>query len=336
MAGEHTEPPDGSSVADQALQWFVLLQSGHATSADRRKFHEWIGADALRRQEFEQCSKVWRELDSVKPLLCEELSEAARRPVSRTVPRRQWALSAALTAILVVFVGAGWWITTGFETAEYRTAKGERRTVVLPDGAMMTLNTETVVAIEFSFTKRSLVLREGEALFAVAHADRRPFEVLAGDRVVRDVGTQFVVRRRDQAVAITVVEGAVEVQRVPQEAPVQSWQRLTAAEQVSYRQGDPLSPVKAVSLGAITAWVEGKAFFEERPLSEVIEEMGRYQEGEVRILDHRVGELKVSGVFSVNDREGFLNALERAVPVTVSHVNRNLVILEQRSPSEQR
>lgn len=338
MAGRHTNSNGGSSAADQALQWFVLLRSGHATRADLRNFQEWLGADATRRREFETCSRLWGELDSVKPLFRDELADMAldrERADSRSAcgVMGRWNLgrcSAVLATLLVIALMGGWWFAAGFEAAEYRTAKGERRTVVLADGSTITMNTDTVVAAEYSFASRTVVLLKGEALFAVSHAGRRPFDVEAGNRVVRDVGTQFVVRREGQNVLVTVVEGAVEVQRFEDKASTESWQMLTAGEQVSYRQGGPLSPVKMVSLAASTAWVEGKAMFEDRPLSEVIQEMGRYQGGEIRVLDPRIGALKVSGMFRVDDREGFLRALERAVPVSISRVNGELIILEEK------
>jgi len=338
MAVEHRESGDHESGADRAMQWFVRLRSGHATFADRREFQLWIAADALHRQEFEKCSSLWDELDSAKPLLHEDLSRVAldweratERPVFRPVWR--WSpvrFSSVLAALFVVVIAAGWWLTTGFETGEYRTTKGERRAVILPDGSMVTLNTETVVATVFSFSERTVTLQEGEALFAVSHNDRRPFEVRAGSRVVRDIGTQFVVRRQDENVNVAVVEGAVEVQRFVQPSPAQSWQLIKAGEQVSYGLTGELSSVRSVSLAATTAWLEGKVMFEDRPLSEVIQEVGRYQTGEIRILDPGIGALKVSGVFGTNDRMGFLKALEQVVPVSVSQVNGAVAVLEEK------
>jgi transmembrane sensor len=334
MAGGHTESGNHEASADRAMQWFVLLQSGQATPIDRLEFQQWISADAGRRREFEKCSRLWGELDSARPLLREELARAAldwecaaERPDSRAL--WSWSpvrFSSVLASLLVAVIAVGWWLTTGFETEEYRTAKGERRTVILSDGSMVTMNTETVMAAEFSFFKRAVVLREGEALFAVSHEGRRPFEVKAGSRVVRDVGTQFVVRRQNERVIVTVVEGAVEVQRSD---PAASWQLIMAGEQISYGAIGALSSVSRVSLTATTAWLEGKVMFEDRPLVEVIQEVGRYQTGEIRILDPRIGALKVSGVFGTNDRIGFLKALERAVPVVVSQVNGAVAVLEE-------
>lgn len=338
MAGAHIESGNHESSADRAMQWFVLLQSGQATPADRLEFQQWIGADAGRRREFEKCSRLWGELDSARPLLREELARAAldweRAAQHPGACRAVWGwrlarASVSLAALIVGLFAVGWWFTAGSGATEYRTAKGEQRTVILSDGSMVTMNTETVVDAEFSFFKRAVVLREGEALFAVSHEGRRPFEVKAGSRVVRDVGTQFVVRRQDENVNVTVVEGAVEVQRFVQPAPTQSWQLIKAGEQVSYGLTGELSSVSRVSLTATTAWLEGKVMFEDRPLTEVIQEVGRYQTGEIRILDPRIGALKVSGVFGTNDRTGFLRALERAVPVVVSQVNGAIAVLEE-------
>ncbi|SPP65591.1 FecR family protein [Nitrospira lenta] len=338
IVGEQAEPHDAASIAEQALEWFVRLQSGGATYADRRAWHAWVDADPMHRREFDRCCRLWGELDSTRPLLREELVRAARewecaaqRP--RTVSMwsyRPARLSAVCALLLAVVIAGGWWFTSGVATAEYRTAKGERRIVVLPDGSAVTLNTSTVIATAFSRSKRTVVLQEGEALFAVSHSGGGPFEVVAGNRVVRDIGTQFVVRRLEQRVMVTVVEGAVEVQQSEPAASEPLWQRLTAGEQIAYEPSGAISPVKTVSLAEATAWLEGKVMFEDRPLSEVIQEVGRYQRGEIRILDPRIGALRVSGVFGADDRAGLLNALERAAPIVVSHVNGEVVVLEEK------
>lgn len=324
------------SVADRALQWFTLLQSGDATGADRRRFRSWLVADARHRQEFETLSTLWADLDGVKLLLHDELTHAvldeeaaARRQRYRTV--RRWDagwVSAALALCLLVIVTGGYWLFSP-EVMEYRTAKGEQQTVTLSDGSMVRLNTGTVLTTKISMLRRTVVLREGEAYFAVSHEQNRPFEVTAGSGVVRDVGTRFVVRRDDEKVTVTVVEGAVDVQHLAKGVSTAQWQRLMAGGQVSYEPQRGPSSIETVSLAASTAWMEGKVIFEERPLAEVVREIGRYQPGEIRILDPRIEALHVSGVFGVSDREGFLKALERAVPVKSSHVNRELIVLEQ-------
>lgn len=342
MARGQTDPDNGPSKADEALQWFVLLRSGNATGAHRRQFLSWMGSDAMHRKEFQKLSKLWGDLDATKPLLHDELTRMAidwkSEGQSLGSPTSHWnkgRLSMVLASLVLAVMAGGWWFTTGLEVREYVTAKGERRTVILADGSRMTMNTETVVAASFSRFRRAVELREGEALFAVEH-EQRPFEVLAGSRLVRDVGTQFMVRRLNDDVTVTVVEGAVEVQRLPGAESSEPWQLVVAGEQVAYGRAGRLAPVRTVSVAATTAWMDGKVMFDDRPLSEVVQEVGRYQSGEIQILDPRIGALKISGVFGINDREGFFHALEQAVPIAVSRVNRNLVILEsKRRPSDE-
>ncbi len=336
--GGETGHDEGLSGADEALQWFVLLRSGNATESDHRHFQSWLEEDAIRRVQFEQLSRIWVDLNATKPLLRDVLTslEVEWRAAGQTPPpektwrwdTRRWVTVVA--TLLVVVVTGGWWFATRVDLMEYHTAKGERRTVTLTDGSTITMNTGTVVATEFSQSRRAVVLREGEALFAVSHSSDRPFEVTAGNRVVRDVGTRFVVRRQDERVTVTVVQGAVEVSGLAKAASKEPWQLLMAGEQLSYDQRGALSPTKPVSLAAITGWVTGKVIFEDSPLSEALEVIGRYHPGEIRMLDPAMGDLKISGVFGVNDRDGFLRALERAVPVTVSYVNKNLVVLEHK------
>ncbi|KAG0749194.1 hypothetical protein G6F24_015275 [Rhizopus arrhizus] len=61
-------------------------------------------------------------------------------------------------------------------TAGLRTATGERRTVTLPDGGMLYLNTGSAVDVDYGSERRLLRLYQGEVLVQTApdNAGRRP------------------------------------------------------------------------------------------------------------------------------------------------------------------
>ncbi|MEP6933241.1 MAG: FecR family protein [Nitrospirota bacterium] len=325
------------SIADQALRWFVRFRSGDATIADTRQFESWVKSDLSHQQEFEKISRLWVDLDETKPLLVEELIRVvgdgkfeAHRSLERCAGRWiTYGLSTALAASLMLFIAVGWWMVDRPETAGYRTAKGEQRTVAFPDGSRMILNTDTAVTTRLSSSRSAVILHRGEAFFVVSHDKQKSFEVEAGRGVVRDIGTQFTVRRQLDQVTVTVVEGAVEVQGPSEKVGIEPGRLLTAGDKTSYGAGGSLAPVEKIDIAASTAWMEGKLLFDHRPLTEVIQEIGRYQEGEIRVLDPRLNDLKVSGVFGVGDRDGFLLALETAIPVKSTRVNTDLVILEK-------
>lgn len=329
------------SAADQALRWFVRLRSGDAMAADQRQFQSWVWSDPSHQQEFEKISRLWVDLDKAKPLLIDELNRAVTDGKSESHRSRErhagrwtaYGLSTALAASLVLFIAGGWWMASRPEIAEYRTAKGEQQTVALPDGSRMVLNTDTAVTTQLSASRRVVILHRGEAFFVVSHDKKASFEVEAGSGVVRDVGTQFTVRRQPEQVTVIVVEGAVEVQSFSGKGGRDPWRLLTTGDKTSYGGRGSLAPVEKIDIAAATAWIEGKVLFDQRPLAEVIREVGRYQQGEIRVLDSWLNDLKISGVFSVNDREGFLKALEAATPVKFSRINEELVIVEQKRNS---
>ncbi len=333
----HAVTDDQLSTADQALRWFVRFRSGDATVADRRKFQSWVRSDPSHQQEFEKISRLWIDLDETKPLLADELKRVvadgkseAHRSLERHAGRwSTYGLSSALAASLMLFIAVGWWMVDRPETAVYRTVKGEQRTVALPDGSRVILNTDTAVTTQLSSSRRGVILHRGEAFFVVSHDKQRSFEVEAGRGVIRDIGTQFTVRRQLEQVTVTVVEGAVEVQGLSEKIGIAPGQLLTAGDKTSYGADGFLAPVEKIDIAVSTAWMEGKVLFDHRPLAEVIQEIGRYQEGEIRVLDPRLNDLTVSGVFGVDDRDGFLRALETAIPVKSTRVNTRLVVLEK-------
>jgi len=84
--------------------------------------------------------------------------------------------------------------------------------VRLPDGSVVTLNTDSLIEVQYTQTERTILLLRGEGHFEVAANEARPFLVCAGDQVVRAVGTAFNVELSATSdVEITVTEGTVTI-----------------------------------------------------------------------------------------------------------------------------
>ena len=81
-----------------------------------------------------------------------------------------------------------------YASTQYRmeTGKGERATLVLPDGTKVSLNSESSFTYPASFgkTDRNVHL-QGEAYFEVAHDEELPFIVQAKQTYVKVLGTTF-------------------------------------------------------------------------------------------------------------------------------------------------
>lgn len=139
----------------------------------------------------------------------ESASVEAHRPRSEPFHRRRFLHRLAAAVLLVI--GA----ITAYEWQRgvYVTDTGERQSVNLPDGSIVTINARSRIAVRYTDSQRVIELHEGQALFRVAKNPERPFVVRTGNASVTAVGTQFDVYRRSTGTTVTVVEGKVAVRR---------------------------------------------------------------------------------------------------------------------------
>ena len=327
-----------NSPAEDALRWFVRLQSGDVSENEQRTFHLWQEESDAHRSEFDRIENLWTDLDQLRGKPFPVLEQAVEywhakgpHPAQRSCSRRpRFRLSMALAAMLAVVVaGTYWWTFVRAEIFELRTATGEQRTATLPDGSTITLNTGTSATVRLSGMERRVVLKEGEIWMSVAHETSRPFEVIAGSGTIRDIGTQFTIRKLSDRVTVTVVEGIVEVNTHAARSGEGSPHIVAKGHQLWYSDDGQVSMVESVDTQAVTAWVQGKLVFRAMPLAEVLREVGRYRNDRIQIVGPNLADLLVSGVFNSRDLDSFLQALEDAVPVKATRVNQQLVILEQ-------
>lgn len=198
----------------------------------------------------------------------------------------------------------------------YRTAVGERSTTTLPDGSVVTLNTDTVLRVAFTDKVRGVRLVRGQALFDVAHGKRTPFEVYAGDRVVTAVGTVFDVRLQGDAVKVALVEGRVRVRRAGPAAPTSPRVEvaMSAGELLEARPATPMR-VQNIDVAREISWRSGMLVFDETPLSEAVAELNRYSRHGLVIEDPAIGGFRVSGGFKTGEMDRFAKTVEEILPV---------------------
>src|SRR5580698_4995429 len=202
-----------ADIDEEAAAWIWRMDSATAGASDRQAYEAWLRQDSRHRRAVAELSAVWGALDGLAEAKREEkiatFTQTAKPPRLRQ-PQHWWLAAAAV--VVAVVVGAVW-LQQGSELQTLATAVGQQRNVVLADGSVVTLNTNSIIETDLRRHTREIYLRKGEAHFQVAHDRSRPFLVHAGDAVVRAVGTAFEVRvMTDQHVDVVVNEGRVEVQ----------------------------------------------------------------------------------------------------------------------------
>lgn len=214
-----------------------------------------------------------------------------------------------VATILAVAIGAVVWADPSYRNDQLATAVGQQLKVDLPDGSHIALNTDTRLDISWHIRSRQVTLRQGQALFDVAHQAYRPFTVDAGDALVTVLGTMFDVWRKPDSVKVTVLRGLVRVDQHGATALLAENQQATA--------GAALSGAISVDATAQTGWRDGKLVFERVALREALAEMQRYTNNRIVLVDGKLGGTPLSGVFDIARADGMLDLLPAILPVTV-------------------
>ena len=184
--------PLPDAVIDQAANWLARLSADEVAPEECEEFQAWLDQGLSHRLAFESVQSLSGQLDSLAatagdrtlpPQLATAVSEceqlAKRAHTGGSSASRVWSAAASL---IIVLCGAllwqnGWQNGAEADPALYRTIVGQQRAVMLPDGSMMTLNTNTDVAVAITESDRRIYLKSGEAYFDVAKDPQRPFTI---------------------------------------------------------------------------------------------------------------------------------------------------------------
>ena len=262
-----------------------------------------------------------------------EASEPPRQP------RWHWPTAGAAAFVVLAIVSIAAYLFSP-SPSEYLTRTGESRVIRLDDGSTVTMNTQTQVRVWYTHNLRDLQLREGEALFTVAHDPNRPFRVHVGRTIVEAVGTEFSVLKDKHGTRVSVVEGRVKIFDNQGAAPLilnpnaVAWTEVGAAD--FQRPMTPI-PVGANEEARITehgegsadfevdrheadpqdiqrrlAWTNGQLIFDNTTLEEAVSEFNRYNRRKLAIGDPDIAAVRIGGAFrstNIDDLVIELNSL---------------------------
>lgn len=322
---EKERPSPESALSAQAFYWVARIRSGECSEEQRAALDAWLAQSPEHRKLYHEVSDTWDEVNDFTPSIAAEIEEARAYSSKRRSP---FPLAMAATVLVILAVGF-WFLPDPLATEIHRTAKGEQKELVLADGSHVLINTDTELRVEYSKRMRAIYLERGEALFTVADGDERPFDVLTRGGRIRDVSTRFNVRRDELKTSVIVLDGMVIVTTDGISYP----QPVSAGEGFSYLDSGKRLSLEKIDAHLMTAWSNRQLVLRARPLQEVAKEISRYHDVSIMILGDELQGMKVSGIFDMADLQGFLNAIEVALPVSVER-NGQAVVLSRRGMPE--
>jgi transmembrane sensor len=310
-------------IESRASAWLAARDARAATPGEAAEFQSWLDADIRHRVAFLRLEASWQRADRLRDV--RPLDRAADADLLRApTPRRPLFLALAASVVVAV-IGGTWAWQQHFSWQRYETRVGGFSRIVLDDGSVIDLNTNSDVRVRLRGDRREVRLLRGEGRFQVAHDKQRPFTVAAADTAVRAVGTEFSVRLRDgEQVDVLVSEGKVAVAsaQVP-DAPA-----LVAGDAaVVLNDHVSVSRVEPQALKRRMAWTSGRLEFRGESLGEAVQEFNRYNRRQIRLSATTLSALRVGGSFSATDPESFADALASAFKLQVALDDANEIVL---------
>lgn len=311
--------PNRHRAREEASLWLARLDRG-LSETESRELGEWLHEDPGHTEAFLQLAALWDQtavLSELAELFPLERSSRRRRPV-RTWWMSAAAVAAALVVAALVLVDLPLREDAPQAVAQtYETAVGGQSTVDLPDGSVVTLNTDSAIEVQYTDAERTVLLARGEVYFTVEPDRERPFRVHVGAKVFEAVGTAFNVRIGfDDDIEMMVTEGKVGVMaRTASTAGNRGASSAEAEAMVAAgnlavvgRSGVSIQALDAAQIEAELSWQQGMLMFEGEPLDSVLREMARYAPVDF-VVDLSVRDVRVGGYFRAGDVDGLLVAL---------------------------
>lgn len=306
----------------EALDWLLKTRAAPTDEALQQALANWLGTSPEHARAYRKAERVWLlsgDLSFARPAPCPESPPIA--PPRRINRWRRALVAGALAASITLLALPTWQGMTSDEA----TAVGEHRSLVLEDGSRVELDSDSAIDVHFSNGGRQVTLRRGQAFFQVKPDSQRPFQVRAGEVEVTVTGTAFDVSLAPRQVAVAVDHGSVQVSNGAAGEPLA---RLTAGDRLRVPEhGAPL--LDRVPRDQIAAWRNWRLLVNDRPLSEVVDELRRYQPGLILLQDNALAERRITAALDLRSPQAALQAALAPLGGQVSNWSPLLLVIDR-------
>lgn len=336
---------DSETVEDQAIDWLICLRDEDVDETAIKEFAAWLAESPLHSQAYAAAENLFKDMSVAAKSETEinigkssEPSLLAKRSSSPVIysglqpkfSRPKLFSMLAMAAICLLAVGLvapkqSRWFSDLF--SDYRTQTGELRNIELSDGSRLLMNTNSAISVDFSAASRKIVLHHGQVKFTVAKDSNRPFDVITDQLNIRALGTVFDVYASEGVkTEIIVQEHAVAVSQL---TGASTAVEIREGQQLNYQVGQALPKPHDVILEQATAWQHRQLVINDRPLSELIAELERYRVGRIFLSDDVLKNLRVTGVFSMDNPEQTLQTVAEVLSLKQTAIGPWWIVLHR-------
>ncbi|RYJ43363.1 FecR family protein [Flavobacterium beibuense] len=203
-------------------------------------------------------------------------------------------------------------------------AKGEKKEVLLHDGSIVVLNSNSSITYPEEFGKTREVMLEGEAYFKVHRNTQQPFIVKAGTVDVKVLGTSFNINAYDTLnTKVSVLTGKVQVTD-----PTGKKVYLIKNQQAEYTEKKDFKLSQENSNDGI-AWTQNTIMLKETTLGETAQILENWYNVTIQFEDKDLEKLTISGKFKDEKLENILESIAFLKQVKIDYLTKNQIIIKR-------
>ncbi|HBG23670.1 MAG: hypothetical protein A2X17_08860 [Bacteroidetes bacterium GWF2_41_61] len=301
----------------------IRVIRGEATPIENMRVLDWIRESDDNLKEFSELKMIWTLSSTPSELAKEEdlitfKKDISARSAFKFRTNKFWFgfASAISVAIVILLIGlfSGIFVTeniisdnkiatnnlTMVNQRYMYTDKGVKGKVILPDGSIVWLNSDTKLTYPdlFSVNKREVEI-SGEAFFDVVKDSIRPMFVKTGKGfTIKVLGTKFNVKsyENDQESKAILYSGSIELitQSGNNEKEVILDLKPNECATIAF---DGTTRISQVDKSTDIAWLRGEIIFEDTPMREVLKVIERWYGKKFDVRDSSFYNYKLNASF---------------------------------------
>ena len=299
-------------------EYIILLErflKGETTHDEERILVDWFKSDVSRDELRNYIQRKW-EIASNSSIPTDLKERMFRKIQSRiesvAVEKKEVGrfslrniMRYAAIGLLVICAGLGGHLLTRYSRSvgaekDYLVfaAKGQKASVVLPDGSKVWLNSDS----EIKYTNlygdgERIISLDGEAYFEVRKNEKLPFDVMTKELNVKVLGTKFNFRNydEDEEVTVNLLEGKVQLENYVKKMGINY---LSPSEKVTLNKLTGEMIISRAEVKNAKEWMNGGLFFDEMPLSDIVKELNRSYNVKIHIVDEQLAHNRFYALFN--------------------------------------
>ncbi len=260
--------------------------TGELNAAEKQALQAWQNESNEHSSLAEQISDVWTMSENFSldydPNPTVGFSKFKQRiqaeaPTQQTKVIRMVPMAMRVAAAFVLLLGALFLFDMNLSGDNTHFAEADIDKVSLDDGTQVVLNQGSSLAVAESFNQSERrVILDGEAFFDVERNENAPFIITVDNAEVEVLGTAFNIESNESIMILDVQEGLVQFTQNGKSELVKAGEQLTWNKKTNQVSRSIVKSENNFS------WINKELSFENTPMSQVFEDLGRYFNKEIK------------------------------------------------------